>query len=353
MSRKSAPRLALMLFVCVAVFASGSAATWLWFFPPVPSALESPRQAATARVVAHEYLDERAVELDYRSEPPIPLTAGRAGRITSVECTPGGVIESGTSFLSVDESPLIALSTAVPLWRDLRAGDTGDDVASLQAELARLGFPTRSDGTMGAATLSSITKMFAAAGEEITDGILPRHRVVWLPESTVTLASCEVRLGTTVETGGTLARTTARLTHVSLHTMPVDLVPGERRLIIESASVPIGEDGVVTEPESLDTLAMTPSMREALESDAVDRDPGASATPITARVSLSAPVTVGAVPPTAIYSISNNRGCITSSGVPYPVTIVGSQLGQTYVDVESPRPVKTVELSKKAQLPCT
>lgn len=342
-----------MLFICVAVFATGTLATWLWFLPPVPAALKGPHAAATAEVVSHEFLDERSVDLDYRWEPPTSLASGLSGRITSTACSTDAVIESGASFAAVNESPLIALATSIPLWRDLTFGDRGDDVASLQAELQRLGFATTTDGIVGVATLTSIAKLFATVGDEIDGGTLPHGRIVWLPGSTATIDSCGARLGSSIEVGGTLASVSARLVRVSLADIPADLIAGDRNLTVDSASVPIGEDGAVSDPEALDVLAMTPAVRKALASTHEEGDPGASANPLSAKLSLISPVMVGAIPPTAIYSISNNRGCVTSSGASYPVSIAGSQLGQTYVIFDSPSVVKNVELSKKAQLPCT
>jgi hypothetical protein len=61
-----------------------------------------------------------------------------AGTVTAARLRAGDVIESGTIVAEVNREAVIALTTTHPLYRDLRAGDRGQDVADLVEVLQRL-----------------------------------------------------------------------------------------------------------------------------------------------------------------------------------------------------------------------
>ena len=50
------------------------------------------------------------------------MASPKSGTITAYGCAPGQTIDSGTSFIAVDEVPLLSLHTAVPPFRDLQSG---------------------------------------------------------------------------------------------------------------------------------------------------------------------------------------------------------------------------------------
>lgn len=52
----------------------------------------------------------------------------------------GSAVERGTELYRLDESPVTAMYGTVPMYRDLGPGDTGADVAQLEANLAALGY---------------------------------------------------------------------------------------------------------------------------------------------------------------------------------------------------------------------
>ncbi|MGH2607796.1 MAG: peptidoglycan-binding protein [Tepidiformaceae bacterium] len=63
-----------------------------------------------------------------------------SGVVTDVETYEGDVVGRGRELLVVDGRPVVAVNAAAPFPRELRARDTGDDVAVLQAALAEEGY---------------------------------------------------------------------------------------------------------------------------------------------------------------------------------------------------------------------
>ncbi|MDR0283611.1 MAG: hypothetical protein LBI33_01775, partial [Propionibacteriaceae bacterium] len=78
-----------------------------------------------------------------------PLAAGSlAGMVTVVSLPESGVINAGDVVLSVDLRPVVVVPGAVPAFRDLGVGTSGDDVRQLQAFLNTQGcLKAAPDGT--------------------------------------------------------------------------------------------------------------------------------------------------------------------------------------------------------------
>ena len=66
------------------------------------------------------------------------------GTITDLPAA-GAVVHQGESLYSVDDSPVVVLYGATPLYRDLSSGMTGADVEELNADLVALGYATTSE----------------------------------------------------------------------------------------------------------------------------------------------------------------------------------------------------------------
>lgn len=92
--------------------------------------------------------------------PPTALT----GVVTAAERAVGDTLSSGSVLLRVDSRPLFVLSGTFPLYRDIQPGDSGDDVAAIQAALREAGYSVGHDGVYGAWTQAAIRAMYRAAG---------------------------------------------------------------------------------------------------------------------------------------------------------------------------------------------
>lgn len=347
------PRFLVIAVVATVLFASGATAAWLWWGAEPPGSLAPPKPAAAATVSYREFFDQRAVSLRIESAEDSRLESGVGGRVTSSACTPGAVIESGSVIAAIDGRPLVALATSPPLWRDLRAGDSGDDVRALQTELARLGYPATVDGKAGKRTLDAVATLFERAGDAAYEpGAVEAARIVWLPAASVTVGECSASIGETVEARGAIASVAGAITRISVDEPDDAVVPGERSLTVDTISVPVDDSWSVSDPTALGALGAAPSVvrhrNTALSETGAERGGTLRGT-----LAFAAPVEVGIVPPAAVHSIEGNEGCVAAGPKALRVTIVGSQLGQSYVLFEGGERPDTVQLSESRRPSCS
>lgn len=94
-------------------------------------------------------------------------TGDRKPLVTKLKLEVGSKVAAGTLLLEVAGRPVFALPGQIPMYRDLRPGDRGDDVAQLQRALRGLGHSIGDrSGTFGAGTTRAIRRFFRARGYE-------------------------------------------------------------------------------------------------------------------------------------------------------------------------------------------
>lgn len=95
-------------------------------------------------------------------KPPASLT----GVVTFADRAVGDTLRSGSVLLRANGRPVFVLVGSFALYRDLQPGDTGDDVAAIQAGLKAAGFATGGDrpGSYGGGTQAALRRMYKAAG---------------------------------------------------------------------------------------------------------------------------------------------------------------------------------------------
>jgi HlyD family secretion protein len=78
----------------------------------------------------------------------------------------GAVVQPGQVLVDVSDRPVFVLPGAVPAFRDMVQGDSGGDIAELQAALAGLGYGTGTDavGVFGTGTAAAVRQFYAAIG---------------------------------------------------------------------------------------------------------------------------------------------------------------------------------------------
>jgi len=131
----------------------------------------------------------------------------------------GDRIACGDVLYRVNDHPVLLLCGSTPAYRSLSKGNSGPDVAELNANLVHLGYAIRahhnpSSDRFSAATASALEKLQSRLGEDQT-GSLDLGQAVFLPES--------VRIATvTAELGGS-ARPGAQVMYATSDTLEVQV----------------------------------------------------------------------------------------------------------------------------------
>ncbi|MGY4390287.1 peptidoglycan-binding domain-containing protein [Streptomyces sp. TE12347] len=91
-----------------------------------------------------------------------------AALVTKLPLKAGDPVTAGRLIAEVSGRPVFTLHGAQPMYRDLKPGSTGDDVAQLQQALRELGHGTGGDarGVFGAGTKAALTAHYRAIGYE-------------------------------------------------------------------------------------------------------------------------------------------------------------------------------------------
>jgi peptidoglycan hydrolase-like protein with peptidoglycan-binding domain len=177
--------------------------------PPTPSVLTSPvvSQVLTNTVVLRgDFGSGRVLSAIPTS---VAATRGAYGRlnhgttalvVTGVFVRPGDPLPAGQPLASVSGRPVFALPGAVPAYRDLGLGDTGGDVAQLQAALTGLGHPCGGDpaGTFGPGTANAVTALYSAMRYPVPLGdgpMVPASEVLFVPHLPARVSSVPVHVG--------------------------------------------------------------------------------------------------------------------------------------------------------------
>nr|NLD40051.1 peptidoglycan-binding protein [Actinomycetales bacterium] len=269
-----------------------------------------------------QFADSRRVSASLDVPDAAVLTLPVTGRLTESDCTPGVHVASGQVVARVNGTPVVALATSTPLWRDLANGSRGTDVTALQEELNRLGESLTADGRYGPATAAAVNRLWERAGAGDPKGRLTVGHVVWLPTPGVTIGSCERLLGESVDPGSAYATLRVLPTAVRITSLPTNPVPGERTVTYGPATVPY--EPVLTDPGIVAAAA---------ESDSFTLwtiDPTLSDLNVSVEYTLTEPLEVAVIPPAAVGR-GGSGFCIEGRDGVIPVEVVSSQLGQSYV----------------------
>lgn len=318
----------------LAVGVLGGAALSSLTLDSAPEELVDPGEVVV-EVAISEVDDSRRVTLAVTLAGGDPLVSNVAGRVTGAACEPGAELHSGEVVGAVDGVDIRLLATSVPLWRDLRSGDRGADVAAVQVELRRWGYSSVTEsGRLDAATAAALRDWLAgtdaqrwasyARGDSAL--ALPLSAVVWSPTAMVTVRQCGLRPGTGLAVGDAVVTPVPRVMRITVTDGLPPPPAGRTRLLgIGAVTVPIDESGVVADEDGLALLTATPEFAAWLDT--------ADERQLSGTVRLDAPVLVGAVPPAAvIIGAGADEAClIDPDGRSVPVRIMSSQLGLTLV----------------------
>lgn len=311
----------------VAMICLGIGAGYLLAPAPVPGSLASDTGASEVGVEPITFDDPRQVTLIPSASTATLLTVNRPGVVTAFSCAPGSAINSGDIAIAIDDQPIPYLALRIPLWRDLALGDTGDDVRSLQESLAAMGFGTRADGEYGQETARAVTAFKEQVGLDLKDPNLSRSDVVWIPSTTVTIATCTAQLGQELSAPGEISQTEVGLASVSIEGIDSAATPGSRALVFDSLTISLSDPlDEISDPELLSALRASAQYAAWKSSE--------GETKITATVSLAEPITAYVVPPSSLLG-DGTHTCVVADGVAQQVRVLSSTLGRVVIQADA------------------
>ncbi|MEV4876062.1 hypothetical protein [Streptomyces cyaneofuscatus] len=135
--------------------------------PPAPSVLTSPveyRVLETSVMLRGTVTAAQSVDVTPTGGAPGAASAV----ITKQPVAVGQDVRAGQLLLEVSGRPVVALKGSLPVYRDLKPGADGDDVAQLQSALKEMGHRVGDDrqGHFGAGTKSALIDFYKTLGYE-------------------------------------------------------------------------------------------------------------------------------------------------------------------------------------------
>lgn len=288
--------------------------------------LAAPNSAQRVGITSRMYDGERQLAVVPSLSPKQSLKSPGSGRITRSECGAGTPLSSGASLISLDGEPIIALHTPKPFWRDLGPGLEGDDVLELQEALAQIGFEAPNTGRFDAATGYALVALVEEHGGRLPENKFELARFLWLPAPEVVISGCSAGLGDSVALETELAAIGGVVE--SLSVVAFDPTEQQRVVAVADTEAVIGEDGLITDQSFLQAVERTAQFAR-WEQEGEGQ--------LTLRSVYEEPKEAFAVPPAAIAATrGENEGCILTPRGEIWVNILGSELGQTFVQGELP-----------------
>lgn len=257
-----------------------------------------------------------------RSDGSPYAVINRAGGTYTELPSAGDKVDCGAVLYRVNNQPVLLLCGGMPAYRSLSEGDSGLDVAALNANLVQLGYATRKQlgpslHDFGSATAAALEKLQSKLGEAPT-GSLDLGQAVFLPES-VRIARVAGELGGAAQPGMTVAQASSDTLEVE-----VNLDPSQQREVKKGdrAQITLPDNTTVTgKVERLGRVAQTQN----------SQDPNAGAT-IPAYISLDHPQQAHALDQAPVQVAITTKGVENALSVPV-TAIIGRSGGGFAVEV--------------------
>lgn len=295
---------------------------------PPPAVLMDSQSLQSIQIGSELFEDPRSVQVTFSTTFPLTLTLGDSGRVTSCSSCADDSLISGISPFSLNGKPVIASTTAVPLWRNLSVGMIGSDVYALTSELVRHNLLNLVSDKFTPSVGLAWVNLQKSNGIVTPSQDVAIDSILWLPHPSIRIQSWYIQLGAVIQSNSHIATIAPSLMSLSASSFTnKNLLPGNRYISIfgeiyqsNNLSTPI------TNQSFLDSISSTDSYVQWVLQG--------GASPISASTYLVNPITVWRVPPTSLFSISTNHACIQSASSEnyiVPVAIVASLLGTTLI----------------------
>ncbi|MEO6126559.1 MAG: peptidoglycan-binding domain-containing protein [Ilumatobacteraceae bacterium] len=116
------------------------------------------------RTLAATVIQRGDIRAEVTAQAAVPVSVEGAPVVTQIIVAAGDQVVEGDRVVEVSGRPVFVLAGDVPVYRSLRPGMSGVDVAQLQAALGRLGYEPDTDGVYGPATKAAVTAFYDHAG---------------------------------------------------------------------------------------------------------------------------------------------------------------------------------------------
>lgn len=289
---------------------------------------------------------------DYRTSVTVSVELERAGQVWSPVSGVltslaewDGAVHSGQELFAVDGVPILAQRGTVPLHRELRLGDEGEDVKALARFLADAGMLDRgvADVTFGSDVHAAVMLLQEKLGVR-ADGVFRPAYVAFVPqyayvreealltvgspiavgEAVLDMAPAPARVGFTPTSSGSL---------VHLQSAPVIVIFGDLEIPVSGLK-----------PNSKELAKIHAGLREAVaagEAEITSGEPGQPERYEGGILRIAEPQVRGVVPGSAVHVTALGAQCLfrqhKGGWSPEPLTalepVVGT-LGAVYVDAE-------------------
>ena len=263
--------------------------------------------------------------LTYRARPDgSPYTVFNRARGTYTKLpSSGDQVGCGGVLYRVDNQPVVLLCGTTPAYRSVSQGDSGPDVAELNANLVDLGYATRaqldpSSDFFSTATAAALQKLQAKLGEDQT-GSLALGQVVFLPEP-VRIATVSGELGASAEPGAQVLSATSNTLEVQLALDPS-----------QQGAVQKGDRAQITLPSNTSVTGRVERLGRVAQAPAGQNGSAAGAT-IPVYIGLSKPGQARGLDQAPVQVNITTKGVNDALNVPV-TAIVGRSGGGFAVDV--------------------
>lgn len=286
--------------------------------------------------------------LDVTASAPYPSVV-----VTALHAKLGGRVWPGHVIAEIDGRPIILLRGSLPAYRDLHEGDSGPDVAQLQAALIRLGYADfDGSGEFGPSTALALSLLYQQVGySPPTDRprarkhvkpppptpYLPMNEVSYIPAASALVVSGAATTGSEVAPGQVILRLAVGKPYVTgmltahqagqVHAgIPARIAyPGRitAGVIARISTIPAYATAGKGVPEYPVVVTSSRPLSQRLIGSAV-------------RLTLLAPVTGGpvlTVPLTAVFSAPADPGRSPANGQSAFVVLVAASGRRTHVPV--------------------
>ncbi|OZG69172.1 peptidoglycan-binding domain-containing protein [Bifidobacterium eulemuris] len=300
----------------------------LWLPDRTPNVLSEAKIIASAPTSVQDYSGNQPVTVVPTVSASQTLLSNVSGIVTADQSGQGLV--SGKAAFAVNGRAIIALSTSTPLYRNLKIGDSGEDVRAVNNELNRLGYNSQPESDLFQWSTSDGWRQLMWDNGNESNGELFIADTLWIPNTTVAVDAWTARQGTQTTAGSQVGEVPGLITALTVKNGQPSQQDRTLTVAKLTATLPAGTT-TITDPVFLQQFTNS--------EEVTSLSPESLTAGLSATLSLSKPLLVLRVPAGAVFDVNGQYGCIAPAsgkdkGKPIRMDIVGNELGVSLLKSE-------------------